>query len=549
VNTVQLEANESIVVSACEPYKGPVAFDEFWHQRVLDQKGSLGLPVTTTAMPGELNVYGFVLRGDKEHPAYTALNFSDAGILKSSNTVFAGVPVGGADILPGDLFTPEIAIANFSSRPAAAQVLYAVTSDSGTDGRVIKSVSVPRNSFVIQSNVAPGSLASNLTAVGGPTFRTVQLIGKDQQQVQNGGSHPWTLESSATSTLLLFNPTTSKYCVDVRIASGGVLWLHRYQLEGLETKAINIGTLIASGQKDDNGNILPYTATSGELNWSSESVGQAVGRLLVSNPSTSLARNFSCGSQVQACSSSLYNSQLCIAQTSELPMGPLYVTFWIGATACTGPTDYTSQESSTWSSRSPSIASVASGTLSHGPVTGNSGGTAAILSQMNISGCEVQSQGSANVQVPTSLNGPTIAPFKTWSNQTLVNCNGGNVTNNFYGVSSCGSYTVLDQNGTQIQTVGLTFNEQLVAKDTNSDGTASPGSGATNSSYQLVDFCASGQVGSPLPSNAYTYILQTITYAPTGKTVRINCIGNLAATVTVKDYTATPNLACNHTTH
>jgi hypothetical protein len=313
-------------------------------------------------------------------------------LLKSSNTVFAGVPIGGADVLPGDSFTPEIAIANSSSQPAAAQVLYSVTSDSGTDGRVIKSVSVPpessmtlrldplvgdpkmRNSFVIQSNVAPGSLASNLTAVGGPTFRTVQLIGKDQQQVQNGGSHPWTLESSATSTLLLFNPTASKYRVDVRIASGGVLWLHRYQLEGLETKAINIGALIASGQKDDDGNILPYTATSGELNWSSESVGQAVGRLLVSNPSTSLARNFSCGSQVQACSSSLYNSQLYIAQTSELPMGPLYVTFCIGATACTGPTDYTSQESSTWNSRSPSIASVVSGTLSQGPVTGNSGG-------------------------------------------------------------------------------------------------------------------------------------------------------------------------------
>ncbi len=180
-------------------------------------------------------------------------------------------------------------------------------------------------------------------------------------------------------------------------------------------------------------------------------------------------------------------------------MGPFVVEFCIGATACAGANDYSSNESGAWNSYSTNIATVPTGPSSSGTVTAVSAGSASILSQANFNGCHAASTGTATVQVPTSLSGPTIAsPFKNYSNQTLVDCNGNNVTNNFYGVSSCGTYTVLDQNGTQIQKAGLTFNEQLVVKDTNSGGTAQATTGATNSSYQLVDFYASGAVGAPL---------------------------------------------------
>jgi hypothetical protein len=206
-------------------------------------------------MPGELNVFGFVLRGDRNHPTYTALNFADAGLLRSSNTVFPGVPIGQADLLPGDSFKPEIALANFSARAVTAQLLYASSDDNGAQQKTAASFTLPpqsstrvplpavagdprmRNSFVVQSNAALGSLAANLTVVGRPSFGTVQLIGKDQKQVQNGGSHPWSLEGSASSTLLLFNPTSEKHRVDVRIAAKGKLWLHFLPARSLGNKS------------------------------------------------------------------------------------------------------------------------------------------------------------------------------------------------------------------------------------------------------------------------------------------------------------------------
>ncbi len=98
--TIQLAANEMALIAGCDVANQSIpVFEDFWHQQRLDAKEAIGVSVTTTAMPGELEVYGFVLRGTNEHPTYTALNFSDAGMLHSSNTVFAGVPVGQSSLL------------------------------------------------------------------------------------------------------------------------------------------------------------------------------------------------------------------------------------------------------------------------------------------------------------------------------------------------------------------------------------------------------------------------------------------------------------------
>jgi hypothetical protein len=241
-------------------------------------------------------------------------------------------------------------------------------------------------------------LAANLTAVGGALFRTVQLIGKDQRQSQNGGSHPWSLEDSATSTLLLFNPTSEKHRVDVRIVANGKLWLHRYQLEASETKAIDIRAVVASGGKGDNGQILPTDATVGEVNWSTEFAGEGFGRVLVSHPAASLARNFSCGTQYQACGAYLDDDFIDLSPTDSGDMGPLEVYYCLGATACTGEDDYSSSESSVWSSNNSGVASVPSGSWSSASISGHSRGTASILAQGNFGGCDEQSSGSAVVQ-------------------------------------------------------------------------------------------------------------------------------------------------------
>lgn len=216
--------------------------------------------------------------------------------------------------------------------------------------------------------------------------------------------------------------------------------------------------------------------------------------------------------------------------------------------------------SGSWTSSNSSVAPISS----NGYVSGNEGGTATLAAVAELPDSEefcaynpacyeqpeeeFQASGGTTVQTPTSISGPTLSAISTYSNQTLKNCVGTVVANNFYGVSRCGTYTIMDQNGKQIEMAGLKFNENLTVTDTNANGSASPTTGATNGSYQLVDFYASGQIGAPLPAGSYTYIVQTITYAGTNQTVRVNCIANLVSTITVTNVTTASNPAsvCHH---
>ncbi len=129
-----------------------------------------------------------------------------------------------------------------SSSPAEAKILYATTEADSPNAKTVASVTLApqssttvqlsdlagnpqmRNSFIVQSSVTRGSLAVDLTAVGGPLFRTVQLIGKDQQQTQNGGR---TLGRSKTPQLRLYcssiraRPTTVSMSESLPTASYG----------------------------------------------------------------------------------------------------------------------------------------------------------------------------------------------------------------------------------------------------------------------------------------------------------------------------------------
>lgn len=96
--------------------------------------------MTTTGKPGESAVYGFALRGGRESSTYAALNFSDVGLLRSSNTVFTGVPVGRSDLLSNESFSPEIALVNFGTQPAEVKVLYATMNESGPAQKTVAAV-------------------------------------------------------------------------------------------------------------------------------------------------------------------------------------------------------------------------------------------------------------------------------------------------------------------------------------------------------------------------------------------------------------------------
>jgi hypothetical protein len=414
--TLQIVPGQMVITPACEADRDEkLAFKDYWEQADRHDKGAVGISVVTNGMPGDLAVYGFAMREEKNGPDYTSLNFVDPAMLQSDEIVFTGVPVGQTELLR-DSFKVAVAVTNFSTEPTSLKLIYARTEEGGATAQPLvdvmlaplssRTIQLPtlkgepniQNSFIIQSSAPPGTLAANLIATGDETSMKVESIGKDGSQTANGGAHPWTIEDGKSSTLLLFNHSDKAQSFNVNVSAGGVFWQQSYSLAASETKAIGINELIATQAKDKTGQIIPKSTTVGEVDWSVGGDGFAspgTGRILISNPDALLARSFSCGTQVVVCGLQLATFNLNLLINSGGTMGPVSeqycITGWPSGHSCSGSHDYSQSVSANWGSSSPSIASV-----SGGDVTGVSPGITNITATVPGAACLV-STGTANV--------------------------------------------------------------------------------------------------------------------------------------------------------
>ncbi len=301
-----------------------------------------------------------------------------------------------------------------------------------------------RNSITVQSNGAKGELYASMAVFGGTKTPSVQLLGRDSMQPYNAGAHPWTTAAGAASTLVMFNYSSAPQTFYVAIASGGVLWQQKYQLAALETKTLDIGSLIATGAKDESGLVLPAAATAGVAQWFTPNFGQGAGRLLVSQPGIGLARNFGC--QIMAVlggTSSMLNNNVTIAAGTSGQMGPYQADCYLGRVGfCGGTYNMTAPWSTNWTSSNPSVASIPTPS---GPTTatinGNTAGSAGITAaginqEYNVEGQEwwctappqqgtvtVYDPGPSNVSInPTSFIVGTAASFTITGNNLGTNC-------------------------------------------------------------------------------------------------------------------------------
>jgi hypothetical protein len=403
-STLKLAPGVAVLSGACgggSGSGGPLAsLDGGWNQTALDSKGATGIEVASSAGAGALSVYGFAISGQPSAPVYSSLNFTDAGSVGAGNTVFAGVPVGQAAPLGTDTFVPVLALTNFGTAPVKTTVTLAATAANGPNGKTLATLTVPaqssvtvplgpmsgdpqmRNSITVQSNATKGALYAGMVVFGGMKIPSVQLLGRDSWQPYNAGAHPWTTAGGAVSTLVMFNYSSGPRPFFVLIGSGAVLWQQTYELAALETKAIDIGSLIAKGAKDESGLVLPAAATSGVAQWFTPNFGQGAGRLLVSQPGTGLARNFGCLNAVVLCgSSSMQNSQVTITAGSNGQMGPYQVDMCMGQVGnCGGTYQQTNPWAATWTSSNTPVATTPAppATPDVATINGISAGTATI---------------------------------------------------------------------------------------------------------------------------------------------------------------------------
>lgn len=300
-------------------------------------RGPIGISLTTDGMPGTLAAFGLRRHknNDKES-SFSAVTFTDPKMLNSSTTIFAGVPVGPASLLQEGKYVPELSLANFSAKDLKIHAQYTQTSGAAPTTNEIAALTLPagtsrslkfdslqgdsqlQNSFLVTSNGSPGDLMAKLVSRSDSSPASVELLGKDAQDSNNGGSNPWSIEDGAESTLLFFNHDQAPQIFNVLIASAdGTQWDKDFKLAPMETRAISIRDIIQNAVKDDKGKMLPKTAVSGQISWWTVGTasGPGTGRLLQSNPASGMARSFACGCPYILCGV-IFNQDV-----SSLPVG------------------------------------------------------------------------------------------------------------------------------------------------------------------------------------------------------------------------------------
>jgi hypothetical protein len=223
---------------------------------------------------------------------------------------------------------------------------------------------------------------------------------------QNAGAPPWSIQNNTESTLLLFNHSKESQTFTVTVSSGGMDWQKEYRLASMQTKAINIRELIDEQIKDDKGKAIPKNASSGETGWLVADPGKGSGRLLQSDHSTGMARNFSCGYSGLLCGSNtnIFNNNFGEGLVAEFANITGITCTGGTPNACTGQQTGTAHFTTSWISLSPSVLPI-SGSSSSPPVSlqGVSMGTSRVNGHISSASCQSGGGGTATV-VATPTN-------------------------------------------------------------------------------------------------------------------------------------------------
>ena len=535
-NRIVLAPNETVVSHPCTDEKARTFYGatntDFpddasdTHRR----SRAAGVSITSDGMPGEFSAYGVVYHRTDDTGYFSAMNFSDPKMLNTSGFVYTGVPVGDqTNLLPQGKYVPQVYLANFGENAAAIEIVFASTTAGHPTAqplqtvmlrpRSAKTVAFPdlkgndelQNSFVVRSNAAPGVVLSKLVAIGNGQLRELELIGKDEKQMENAGGHPWSVEDGTTSTMLLFNHTSKPQYFNVRVADDKTLWLKVYKLAGMETKAISLNVLIEQQVKDDKGHVLPKDIARGEASWLVPATTEVSGRILQSNSVKAMARNFSCGTCAFICQNPYLDPFITIDMFigAQAPLGGI-TPDWCNIpcqayTTCPAHNNPTTHASGgllySWSGGAPAASLVSgqsSATSNWKGVAAGFGSASYILSMQG--GPKCNGGGSINVKpAPDHLvvQSDTTSVFCTTSIRRII------------------TYSEVDASGNNVGTINT--KEQFGSKSTNTcnttintSDTCSPDSGGILSDDLKVG-CNS--VGG---SCGFTYTKQQWLYCPAG---------------------------------
>jgi len=491
--SISLSPNQTTIVRPCsrgegQNFQGLVSSDFGNNSEDSEQNKSLqsaGISIVSDAMPGEFSAYGLVYHGSDRSAYFSSVNFSDPKMLHSAGLVYAGIPVGDSSLLPKGTYTPRIYLANFADAPADLTVQYASTTGDQPDVQTVLQAKLAgqtartfelndlkgdpglQNSFIVSSNAAPGMVLSKLVARSDGPLRELELIGKDQEQMENSGGHPWSVESGILSTMFLFNHSPQSQEFNVRVADDRTVWLKVYKLASMETRAISINDLITFQVKDDKGKTLPKGMLSGEAGWFSPATTEVSGRILQSDRLQPMARNFSCGTCNFLCGNTqlISDSSLNILVTNQGLLGTITPSYcglpcqlYTSCPALSNPTNYgPGGVTYSWSGGGSVASLVSGGTSTSATWQGNAVGNTTANFSANM-GSYYSCQGTAPITVTPKVTIDSFSP------NPIV---GGNTASVHISVTPSANITLtINKSGTGSATFGTSGNTSLQIQQT-----------------------------------------------------------------------------------
>jgi hypothetical protein len=442
--SVDLLAGETLLTEACsERTIHGAVIESFSSTDSQGPDGPIGVSLTTDGMAGSFAAFGLVRHEEGNNQFLSNITFTDPKMLRSPTTIFAGVPVGPASLLSEGNYVPELSLANFSTKELQVHVQYSQTAGTAPTSKELAALTIAagaskkitfdnlqgdpqlQNSFLVTSNGAPGDVLAKLVSRNDFAPSPVELLGKDAQDTNNGGSNPWSIEQGAESTLLFFNHDQAPQIFNVLIASAdGSQWDKDFKLAPMETMAISIGDIIQKQVKDDKGKTLPAKAVSGQISWWTVGTasGPGTGRLLQSNRASGMARSFACGCPYILCGMNFFNYVTdLLLNTSSTPLDqmiPIICLYQVGD--CTGTESSNSSSQAlkyNWSSSNGATLQI-SGPSTNSSVggygasvgTGTMTGTVSATYYGPIMTCRFSGGGPTNVNPAVTFSGTPIVP-------------------------------------------------------------------------------------------------------------------------------------------
>ena len=550
---ITLRAQATVLISNCS---GQTVNDLDSYSTIVNQNPQheiRGYELETDGGIGTIAAFGLAYHSHNQDRVFSAIPFIDPATIHAANRVFAGVPFGTQPALPDGVYTPRITFTNFSSSPAHVTVSIATTQPGDSSSPSVTSASpkkhilqqltlTPRRtaevtlddpgsqsglqqSLIIENDRSPGDVLSKVVSRSDGSLYEIELLGKDQLDENNGGSHPWSVIGDAISHLLLFNYSDKPRVFGVDISNGLIVWDKKYTLASYETREVSINELIDDKIRDDRGQTLSPYRMSGVVNWMVPSSGEGTGRLMVTSHSRVLARNFSCGQFIVICGGTF-------ASSSGLTVGSIdqVVTFYpdfcdeFSPSQCYGGSSVGGGSAAyNWSVGGSSIARLnsASDQWAQWPnIYGVGPGAGSASVEATAGNCQVYGGGGFPDAPTVEINGPNFVPLAksgtaggvntiqltatgspgggtySWSASnsavvTLTNASTATVTVQGASVGSSYvtvTYTVNGQPGTASQPVGVQQPTSLSASPTASSITCQADTGNYSSQKDVIDY-------------------------------------------------------------